>query len=1258
MQVIHRGLILVGVPLLLASTVIGSMFFLILQTDQDRRQEARETRRSEHSCRLMLTLFDAGYAFEHALIQGNREMKDRLKKDLVEIRAEQDGFLAVEPTENASMAMNELNDLLTSCFDPLRRFVQAMKAHNLSMAGMQEMASMQGVFSQKAYRLSSACNDIVAKALLYLEKSQPQRDAIFHLETAALVGGVIASIFSGLLLARSFATAIVDRLQVISDNSIRLARGLSLNPPLRGSDDIAALDRAFHAMANKLNAATAKERALFENASDLIFVSDQDNRFTAVNPAVTRIMGYLPGTLVGTHLLTWIHDDDQERTSEAIEKTRHGKPAITFETRMRHQDGHYVDVLCSAYWSKLDAALYVVAHDISDRKQVERLKEEFLSMVSHDLRSPLASIYGTFQLITAKAFGQIPEAATEKIAAVTLNVNRLLSLVNDLLDMEKLEAGKLDITKSLVSVDTLVSRSVGEVEALAKEKQLAIVATPSGDSFSMDEDRMTQVLVNLLANAIKFSPSGSTINVEASVVDGDLQIRVIDHGRGIPKNDLTAVFERFKQVRVTDGHNNAGTGLGLPICKQIVERHGGSIRVESEVNKGSTFIIELPGDRVSGQPTATAPVATASQQPASVDVGLSSVAMQASSQFQSGRNSLPTRLRSEGLGIFDNVRLLQKGAILVVVPIAFELVFAGCLFNVLHKSFEASQRELHQDILSTSAADMVLNFYKAGTVMNCEKTKENYVAFLQTAKDVDILQAKMMKLTEHLPHAREQLLQAELALKPASDFFAKARDYIEKHGVSEDTMVTAYSGKGDLEYTLVDATPYLLRLATPPASQDDSVPSVQSSLRKEQSFLLEVGLLLSALISIGSAFLFSIGITKRLKLMEENARRLESDQPLNAVLGGTDEVAHLDQVFHNMADAIREARRKERAVFDNAQDVMCVIEPDTHITRISPACERMWGYPQEELLDRPFLEMVHPGDKQKSIDALQKDCLAANPTILENRVVRKDGSLCDVLWSLSWSPESKTLFAIAHDVTLQKELERLKKEFLSMVSHEMRTPLTSVQMSTEMLAAGAMGKLPEKAEQQLSVVVRNCDRLLALINDLLDLDKLESGRMQLDTKAISSHSVLERTVQSLDSFAQQHKVAVTVEPGEEVVINGDENRLVQVGVNLLSNAIKFSPEGSTVRLSVITHGEFAELRVTDSGRGIPEQYRATVFERFKQVEASDGKRRAGTGLGLPICKEIVESHGGTIGVESEIGKGSTFWFRIPLATKLTTCESV
>jgi signal transduction histidine kinase len=222
-----------------------------------------------------------------------------------------------------------------------------------------------------------------------------------------------------------------------------------------------------------------------------------------------------------------------------------------------------------------------------------------------------------------------------------------------------------------------------------------------------------------------------------------------------------------------------------------------------------------------------------------------------------------------------------------------------------------------------------------------------------------------------------------------------------------------------------------------------------------------------------------------------------------------------------------------------------------------------------------------------------------------------------------------------------------KQELIQMVTHDLRTPLTSIDASLMILFSGRAGPLTDKMTKQVGVAKRSTERLLNLINDLLDIERLETGNFPIDCREVPAQKMMDMAAESVKALASEKQVAIRV-VDTDVVVYADPARIEQILINLVSNAVKFSPEGASVELEVEPNGKEAEFQVIDHGRGVPEEYKTVIFERFGQVKKEDSKRGKGTGLGLPICKALVEAHEGTIGVRSAEGQGSTFWFRIPM----------
>jgi signal transduction histidine kinase len=238
---------------------------------------------------------------------------------------------------------------------------------------------------------------------------------------------------------------------------------------------------------------------------------------------------------------------------------------------------------------------------------------------------------------------------------------------------------------------------------------------------------------------------------------------------------------------------------------------------------------------------------------------------------------------------------------------------------------------------------------------------------------------------------------------------------------------------------------------------------------------------------------------------------------------------------------------------------------------------------------------------------------------------------------------------VARDVNDRRKVEQMKSDFISVVSHELRTPLTSIRGSLGLIAGGVVGELPEKARVLVGIAAKNSDRLMRLINDILDVEKIESGQMGFRFIPQELMPLVEQALESNRAYGEQFNVGLRLLEAESGVrVRMDADRMQQVLANLLSNAAKFSPRGGTVEVRVKRRDEAGvQVAVTDHGKGIPLELQDRVFEKFFQADASSTRQKGGTGLGLSISRAIVERHGGQMGFVTAPGEGTTFWFDLP-----------
>lgn len=352
------------------------------------------------------------------------------------------------------------------------------------------------------------------------------------------------------------------------------------------------------------------------------------------------------------------------------------------------------------------------------------------------------------------------------------------------------------------------------------------------------------------------------------------------------------------------------------------------------------------------------------------------------------------------------------------------------------------------------------------------------------------------------------------------------------------------------------------------------------------------------------------------------------------------------------AEELRRSEARTRSIIDHALGGLITSDEHGIIQSVNPAAQRIFGYTAAQLIGK-CVSVLIDGHYASDEDCLRDVRKRALGRITEWRGLRRNGESfpCELsLFEFSAGDNHRHFAANLLDVSQRQEVERMKQDFVSTVSHELRTPLTSIRGSLGLLASGVMGELSDEARQMVSVAERNSVRLIALINDILDFEKLESGKMEMDIRPMPLMRMLERSIETISAHAMQEDVSIELRCPNALVL-GDETRLAQVTLNLLSNAVKYSRRGGIVTVSASARDGAVEIRVQDRGRGIAPEMQHRLFQRFQQIDSSDARTKPGTGLGLAICRAIIEQHGGSIGVESREGEGSTFWFRVRSATE-------
>ncbi|MGD9682761.1 MAG: ATP-binding protein [Candidatus Obscuribacterales bacterium] len=597
--------------------------------------------------------------------------------------------------------------------------------------------------------------------------------------------------------------------------------------------------------------------------------------------------------------------------------------------------------------------------------------------------------------------------------------------------------------------------------------------------------------------------------------------------------------------------------------------------------------------------------------------------------------------------------LTAKVLLFVIVPLVAQMIllaFLASLENSAERALEASVRhrriadginditneifELHK--LYRSAADMEkLSMDNEICKRHFEKLRSDFVS--------------LKKLARAQPEVLDAVLKSEKAVNDTITAFRSIQlDLMAMHppigSADRFNLVRKFRRTARQDAVFQN----LIQVGMEQRRLSEEAPEEQAIFRQHAySVMLGMGVL-NLCIGIMLSLFLTRGITTRLKKVNENTFKLASGLPLNEMIEGSDEIAQLDQVFHKMAVEMKEAARKQSAMIDNARDFICTLDDQGRFIAANPASQELFQIPPEDLLGKHFIDLVADNDATRALTFLEELKAGNNPDPLDLEMKTGTGETIETLWSAHWSQEEGSLFCVIHDTTERRRAEKLKQEVMAMITHDLRTPLSVVSNVLTMLEDGVHGDLAEKGRRYVMMARRNSERMISLVNDLLDVDKIKSGMVTLDIGTVELDESFGECEAICAGYAEEQKVELLFKPSG-ITIQADSKRLDRVLANLVSNAVKFSPEGKTVTVSAEMKADSVHIKVEDEGPGIPEDMRESVFERFQQVSgaATDGK--GGSGLGLAICKGIVELHGGKVWVEGK-STGSVFVFSLPVSS--------
>lgn len=595
---------------------------------------------------------------------------------------------------------------------------------------------------------------------------------------------------------------------------------------------------------------------------------------------------------------------------------------------------------------------------------------------------------------------------------------------------------------------------------------------------------------------------------------------------------------------------------------------------------------------------------------------------------------------------FRDLTIRTKGLLLVCVPLVFQVLIFSGLWYLLYEAerqakMEARSRAIVECIATvrTMMTDGVASLGLFYWTKDSSK-KDRYKVLAQT------VQQSMIKLKK-LCSDRPKQLQAVQRLEESTDRSIALLDDLQDSISEGGGRLSAVS----LHQINAEAKKCLKILNSDFAEFDAQERERVRSRSKSQEYFraaLRVGVVIEVIANVFLALLiasaFSRGIVGRLMVLTENSRRLTKGEPLIPALGGKDELAKLDLTFHNMAEeltaastALKEREEKLRSIYDNVPVGLLVLKDDGQVESFNANAEGILG----KRVDGANIAELLPAAELAATDSssisrpMQLESSGNGTRFVETKKVE-----------FKSAGEARQLLMLI-DVSEREKLAQMRRQFVAMISHDIRSPLTALALTFESFIKGYYGPQQEAALKKLRGSYKIVSQIVDLVSDLLDLEKADEGMMELALEPHQLQSILDESIEAIESSADNKHIEIDCQNTDEVVMV-DRKKIVRVVINLLSNAIKFSPESGAIRIAVarFSDNKFIELSIKDDGPGLSAEDIKLLFQRYKQTSA--GSLAGGSGLGLVISKMIVEAHGGLIGVESEPGKGSRFWFRLPL----------
>lgn len=1034
-----------------------------------------------------------------------------------------------------------------------------------------------------------------------------------------------------------------------------------------------------------LRTSEARFRSVVGALAEGIIMRDAEGRIFDCNASAERILGLTLAQMRGETLLgpTWqtLREDgslmtEDERPSLVARRT--GLPQSNMVVCYRKPDG-------SDLWGLINVSplfdragdapsgFVSTITDISQRKRAEmeivRLNvdlenrvsrrtaqleaantelEAFSYSVAHDLRSPLSAIDGYCALLQKVVSPEAGERAGHYLSRIRGGVRRMGELTDGLLLLAKLSRTSLNWES--VDLGAEAARVVAQLSENEPGRDVRVTVEPDMLARA-DVSLLGQVIENLISNAWKFSAKKTHTEIVVGREAGADQQPVYfvrDNGAGFDMAYADKLFGTFQRLHSPEEF--AGSGIGLATVKRIIIRHGGRIWASSVVGEGSTFYFTLgsdqahalPGEDVSGEDAGIALALPRSRrlfrdtgQAAQDSAG--SMISSDNDIFSAGDQQFSSAFEHAAIGMalipIDSRRLRVNSAFCHMLGYSEAEMLSRTVQDITHpgdiewdvlqrkralageiETYQWEKRYLHK------SGHIVWGYLTCSLVRDPDRKPLHFISQVQ-----DITERKKAERT-----LRESEERFRALTELSSDWFwEQDENFRFVQIVGEETHSTAGTRDESIGKT---------RWEVGQINMADNVWAAhRATLERHEVFR-------------------DFEITR----LDRNGQiRYESISGVpifdaSGIFTGYRGTGRDYTEMRRVSEALRASELQLREITDTVPAWIAYVDVERRFGFHNRAYEEAFGLSREQIDGKTMHEVL--GDEvYEIVRPCVEEVLSGYPVVYERAHQTARGDLRDYI--INYFPrygdgdeEGQVIgfYSLATDITELKRIDRMKSEFVSTVSHELRTPLTSIRGSLGLISGGVAGELPTAVKTLVDIARNNCERLIRLINDILDIEKIESGKMRLDLQVVDLRPLLAQVLAANEGFGAAQNVSLRLDfPAGGLRVQVDSDRLAQVVTNLLSNAVKFSPLGGVVEVLVKRAGLGVRVEVRDHGPGVPEEFRTRIFQKFSQADSSDTRQKGGTGLGLNISRAIVERLGGSVGFDSKAGMGSTFFFELP-----------